>query len=189
MNHTELKNNVFPRFPCFCVQSSHNLPILSAQSHCASCDFVQVSLAKARREDGVPLENARALAACSSGGRRQILRVGRIMSGAATFLGCLEGWICILELKQGCTLNHWFLFETWLNKVDISWIRLDGDWMEILRAGNSDLDVFSEVMVGGLRYDLTKSRMSSKPETQAFDRFKPSFTLWWFNIAIENGDL
>lgn len=47
------------------------------------CEFEEVSLAKARREDGVPLENARALSACSSGGRRQILRVGRITSGAA----------------------------------------------------------------------------------------------------------
>ncbi|CAE7196865.1 nma111, partial [Symbiodinium sp. CCMP2456] len=45
------------------------------------CEFEEVSLAKARREDGVPLENARALAACSSGGRRHILRVGRITSG------------------------------------------------------------------------------------------------------------
>eukprot|EP00913_Durusdinium_trenchii_P020135 g18922.t1 len=55
------------------------------------CEFEEVSLAKARREDGVPLENARALAACSSGGRRQILRVGRITSGGGCDSILLEG--------------------------------------------------------------------------------------------------
>ena len=70
------------------------------------CEFEEVSLAKARREDGVPLENARALAACSSGGRRQILRVGRIMSGGGCDGILLEGDLVLSVNGKPVTKPH-----------------------------------------------------------------------------------
>lgn len=70
------------------------------------CEFEEVSLAKARREDGVPLENARALAACSSGGRRQILRVGRIMSGGGCDGILLEGDLVLSINGKPVTKPH-----------------------------------------------------------------------------------
>ncbi|CAK9049172.1 Pro-apoptotic serine protease NMA111 [Durusdinium trenchii] len=70
------------------------------------CEFEEVSLAKARREDGVPLENARALAACSSGGRRQILRVGRITSGGGCDSILLEGDLVLSINGKPVTKPH-----------------------------------------------------------------------------------
>mmetsp|Transcript_77663 Transcript_77663/g.186317 ORF Transcript_77663/g.186317 Transcript_77663/m.186317 type:complete len:1086 (-) Transcript_77663:243-3500(-) len=70
------------------------------------CEFEEVSLAKARREDGVPLENARALAACSSGGRRQILRVGRITSGGGCDGILLEGDLLLSINSKPVTKPH-----------------------------------------------------------------------------------
>ncbi|CAE6955437.1 NMA111, partial [Symbiodinium sp. KB8] len=70
------------------------------------CEFEEVSLAKARREDGVPLENARALAACSSGGRRHILRVGRITSGGGCDGVLLEGDLILSINGKPVTKPH-----------------------------------------------------------------------------------
>lgn len=65
------------------------LPLHSARVPALDCEFEELSLAKARRYHGMPVESTRELAASCSDGRRQVLMVSRVTTG-----GACDGQLC-----------------------------------------------------------------------------------------------
>mmetsp|Transcript_22583 Transcript_22583/g.52603 ORF Transcript_22583/g.52603 Transcript_22583/m.52603 type:complete len:1114 (+) Transcript_22583:59-3400(+) len=75
------------------VPSSPSTPLLTPawKVPVLGCEFEELSLAKARRDHGMPLDSARELVASCSVGRRQVLRVSRITSGGQCDGRLMEG--------------------------------------------------------------------------------------------------